>query len=73
MERSKNVMKWMEQGQIKGQRSTLLKVLQTRFGQVPRDLVRKLENISDTEQLDRLVEVATLAISLEAFRATVPD
>jgi predicted transposase/invertase (TIGR01784 family) len=53
----------MERGFQKGQRATLLKLLQSRFGALPSDVVAKV-NGADTSTLDRWVERVLTAATL---------
>ncbi len=49
----------------------ILAVLETRFGEVPRDLAEKIESVVDEHQLTELVRRAAAAPNLEAFRSEI--
>jgi hypothetical protein len=54
-----------EEGQVLGQRATLIKLLQLKFGVLPAEIAARLENASP-EELDRWTEAVLSASSLEA-------
>ncbi len=68
MRESQVVLGW----QAERARADLLEVLQARFQlELPDDLRASLEDITDLEELSRLLKVAATAASLEAFRAAM--
>jgi hypothetical protein len=46
----------------------LVRVLQRRFPPVPRDLEERIRSCTDADQLDRWIDTAAPATSLEEFR-----
>ena len=59
-----NVAEWLEQkGRREGVRKTLLKLLRTRFGEVPDGTVARIQSADDQELdtwIDRVITAATL-------------
>ena len=55
----------IEQGEAKGKRDAVLKLLQHRFQDVPEVLSREISNIHNLTHLDTLLEQAMTAQSLE--------
>ena len=53
----------------KSVRRSILNVLQTRFGTVPKDLPKQLAKIQDQHKLNALVKVAAVCPDVDAFRA----
>jgi hypothetical protein len=65
-------MEWQEQARKQEQRRSVLQVLQFRFPEaVPADLAAAVEELDDSEELDRWLDEAATAPSLDAFRAAV--
>jgi hypothetical protein len=54
-----------ERGIIKGQRKSVLQLLRLRFGDLPENVVAKIQAIEDATELDALLERAVKANSLE--------
>lgn len=63
----------LEEGRREGTRGGVLRVLRRRFGQVSEPLSRRLEGIDSLDELERLVEEAAVAPSLEAFVPLLPE
>lgn len=55
-------------GGAEATRRSVLRVLRTRFGEVPEQVEAALERIEDESRLEALVEAAAGAVDLEAFR-----
>lgn len=77
---SQQVLEWQNQaraegkaeGQIKGQQSALLRVLQRRFlNPLSTDLVETIIAMNDLDVLARWLDAAVAAASLESFRASL--
>ena len=51
-----------------GRQRDILAVIQTRFGEVPRDLAEEIESVVDDDQLTALVRKAVACPSLESLR-----
>jgi hypothetical protein len=60
-----------EEGQVQGRRDTLLRAVAKRFSTVPADVRQLIENETRIDELDRLLDAAVLAPSLEVFRQQV--
>jgi hypothetical protein len=68
MERSPQVLEW----QAQRERRAIRRVLEARFQEaVPADLAEVIAKLIDPDELDRWVEAAATALTLEAFRAAV--
>ena len=57
----------------KAARATLLRILRRRFGEAGASLSSRLDSVDDLETLERLLEEAALAPTLEAFVAFLPS
>jgi hypothetical protein len=66
------VLDWINEGrvegEIKGKAEALLRVLGRRFPPVPQDLESKVRLATDSGQLDRWLDAAVTAVSLDEFR-----
>jgi hypothetical protein len=75
MRTSPTVDGWRAEGRAEGRAERraddILRTLQLRFGQVPREVSEAVRAESDDERLSRLFDAAVLSASLEAFRATL--
>jgi hypothetical protein len=72
MRESTVISGWIAEGEAKGRRAALQRVLQTRFNApVPNDLTEAIQAVNDSETLDRWLEIATVVDSLDAFRAAI--
>ena len=63
-------------GMLKNQRENVIEVLQTRFGEVPADLIAKINNLGDIEDMSGLKELHNKAVtinSLEEFEQILPS
>jgi hypothetical protein len=65
---SQQVLEWINEGEVRGRATTLLQVLQLRFGTLPADLVGTIRATTDPGQLERWVQAAVRASSLDEFR-----
>lgn len=57
-----------EEGELIKSRHAILRVLEARFGLVPGNIKSSIETISDATVLDRLLQNAAIAKSLDDFR-----
>ena len=55
------------EGKAEGKAEDVLLVLEQRFGAIPEPLQTKVGGIASTEQLDRLLRLAVVAVSLDDF------
>ena len=60
-------MSLAQQLRQEGRQQTLLKVLQRRFGQIPEGLVEAINAVHETAKIERLVDAALDAASIEEF------
>jgi predicted transposase YdaD len=63
------VLEGVMQGIVQAKRDDIAKVLAERFDHVPEEVVRVIESIEETEELDRLIRVAARCVSVEEFSA----
>ncbi len=61
-----------EEGTKAAARAALLRVLRRRFGEVSEALERRIQALSNLETLERLLEEAAVAPSLDAFAGFLP-
>jgi hypothetical protein len=59
---------WTLEGEHKGERRAIVRILATRFGKEADELKSDLETIADAARLEELTAFATLCPDLEAFR-----
>lgn len=72
MQESKIVQEWQRAARLQGQRDMLLRVLERRFRlPIPEDLASAVMDLGDVDDLDRCLDAALAADSLEAFREAV--
>jgi len=57
--------KWKMEGWIKGKKEALIKLIQLKFGAVPEDLEKVINECKDLEELDRVLTKVALANSIE--------
>ncbi len=55
----------VELGVARGKCSTLLRLMERKFGTIPDDVRTRMEAITDVEELDRLLDVILMAGTLE--------
>ena len=64
--------KWVEeglqQGQVRAAREAVIDALEARFGEVPAEVVDRVQGVEDLAKLKVLLRQAVRAESLEAFR-----
>lgn len=58
-------------GEQKGIAKSIIRVLKTRFGEVPQDIIEQLGKIEIIEKLDTLLEQATLVNNLQEFQDSI--
>ncbi|AGY57531.1 DUF4351 domain-containing protein [Gloeobacter kilaueensis] len=58
----------LQQGEIQGKRRTLVHQLTRKFGPLSADLLDSVQNISDPDRLERLIDAAVDSASLDRFR-----
>ncbi|MCC6446395.1 MAG: cytosolic protein [Armatimonadetes bacterium] len=63
----KGIRQGIEQGELRNARKAVLRVLKTRFREVPTSIEAGIQSIEDMETLDRLLEQAVKTESLEEF------
>ncbi len=69
MKRSESVMEWQAEAEAKARAEDVLKVLHLRFGaEMPLEIVQSIRNNHDLGKLDRWLEAAVKARSLNKFR-----
>jgi hypothetical protein len=76
VEQSRQVLEWQaiaeKRGKVEGKAESVLRVLQRRLGAaVPADLEAAIRGIAEQVQLDRLLDAASVAGSLDEFRRSV--
>jgi len=59
-----NLLDWSEKKRAEGKRDLLLRQLERRFGPVPEDVRRRIEEIRSNQRLDRLADKILTARSL---------
>ena len=59
----------MEKGEIKSKQEAVLEALSVRFGEVPEDLARNIQQISDLPRLSQLLRQAITCASIFEFQA----
>jgi hypothetical protein len=62
-------------GMLENQRENMIEVLQTRFGEVPADLIVKINDLGDIENISEMKELFKQALtinSLEEFEQILP-
>lgn len=57
--------KWKMEGRIKGKKEALIKVIELKFGAVPENLEKVINECNDLEELDRILTKVALANSIE--------
>ena len=57
-----------QEGEVKGRRDTVLRVLAQRFGKLPQQVRRKVAALESVAELERLLDRALTARSLEELR-----
>jgi hypothetical protein len=57
--------KWKMEGRIKGKKEALIKVIELKFGAVPEDLEKVINECNDLEELDRILTKVALANSID--------
>jgi hypothetical protein len=66
------VLGWLSQGELRGERRSLIRVLRARFGpSLPDELTTAIEGMSDADELARWIDLAATVDSLQAFRAAI--
>jgi hypothetical protein len=69
MEESRFIQSFIAEGEIRGERKTILKFLANRFGKTAvRQVADEVNAIEDSAHLDRLVQAAADSESLDQFR-----
>jgi hypothetical protein len=61
----RGIEKGIEQGIIRGKREVLLRMMRSKFGELPDEVIRKLENLTDNDLLDELSVRLLIASTLE--------
>lgn len=69
MRQSEVVMEWREEGRADGRATSLLDVLEMRFGAVAPELAAAVHDTTDSAKLRRWIKLAVAATSLDEFRA----
>ena len=59
----------LEQGALQQAQEAVVKVLQVRFTQLPKRLIKQLQQVKDRDQLSQLLEQAVLVNSLQEFKS----
>lgn len=67
------ILKGLAQGREEATRRALCTILNSRFGDVPADVLNRLESIHDAAHLERLVEEALACSSLAAFEPAIAE
>ena len=60
-------------GSLQSSRQSIIKVLETRFSVVPRDVIERINRIGDLELLERLLVPAVTVTSVEEFVQQLPE
>ncbi|BAP58141.1 hypothetical protein THII_3844 [Thioploca ingrica] len=63
------IQKGLEQGLLQQAQEAVVKVLQVRFTQLPKQLIEQLQQVKDRDQLSQLLEQAVLVNSLQEFES----
>ncbi len=63
----------MKEGEARKCRDDILRILVARFGAVPDQIREGVERIADPDHLDRLIEAAVVAQSLDAFATALAE
>jgi hypothetical protein len=61
------IQRGIQQGILQTAREDVVKVLQIRFPQVPKQVINQINQVEDQEKLSQLLEVAVLSHSLVEF------
>jgi len=56
----------IEQGVVRGKREALLRLMHHRFGELPEEVIRRIELLMNSDELDRLFDRAVDSASLES-------
>jgi hypothetical protein len=67
----RGIQKGLQQGILQNLRENVLQILQVRFKQVPKPLIKTLQSIEDTSLLSKFHEQAVVVNSLEEFKRLV--
>ncbi len=68
MNESPVAREWRAEAYRKGEANSLMRVLQRRGVVLPEDLIARIRACADSEQLDRWLDAAAVATTLEEFR-----
>lgn len=60
-----------EEGRLAGETNMIVRVLEYRFKNVPENIVRKTNSISDSKKLEKLIETAVNCETLEQFESSI--
>ncbi len=58
----------MAKGMAEGQIKSVITVLETRFGEIPASLQKKVLNVQDTGRIETLLKLATTCQTLKEFQ-----
>jgi hypothetical protein len=68
---SQQVLEWMAMGEAKGWTDSIIEILAARFGPgTPANLEAAIRSTTNLEQLQKWLDLAVTADSLDAFRQT---
>ncbi len=56
------------EGEVKGQAKSVIMVLESRFGEVPAGIQKKLKNLQDVEQIEKITKLAATSQNLKEFQ-----
>ena len=62
--RAEGRVEGLAEGQLEARRQWLLALLESRFGSLPKELIQRLQDVKDVEQLDRAFQQALNVHSL---------
>jgi hypothetical protein len=68
----RGIKKGILKGELKKQRASVLRLLEMRFSKVPKRIVVKVTELTDSTLLDELFEVAFRCDSLKEFESQLP-
>ena len=66
------IQELIQEAVAKSRQKTILRILQVRFKSVPAEVAPAVQAIHDEAKLDKLVKLAAICPTLEAFRLGIP-
>ncbi len=66
--KAEGIAEGMAKGMAKGKIGTVIAFLETRFGEVPAGIQKKLTNLQDDSRIEKIIKLAATCQSLKEFQ-----